>query len=53
MASDYLKENRYSQTQIAFMLGYSDQSNFARAFKRRTGQSPGEFRKVSLDTSHV
>ena len=53
MARDYLKENRYSQTQIAFMLGYSDQSNFARAFKRRTGQSPGEFRKVSQDTSHV
>ena len=50
MARSYLEEDRYSQTQIAFMLGYSDQSNFSRAFKRWTGQSPGEFRKSSQDT---
>jgi AraC-like DNA-binding protein len=49
MAKGYMQEHRYSQTQIAFMLGYSDQSNFSRAFKRRTGQSPGEFRNANQD----
>lgn len=47
LAKSYLKEDRYSQIQIAFMVGYSDQSNFSRAFKRWTGQSPGEFREAS------
>ena len=27
------------------MVGFSDQSNFARAFKRWTGMSPGQFQK--------
>ncbi len=53
MARSYLQEGRYSQAQVAFMLGYSDQSNFSRAFKNWTGQSPGEFGKASQDTSHV
>ena len=53
MARDYLRQHRYSPTQIAFMLGYSDQSNFSRAFKNWTGQSPGEFRKASQGVPHV
>ena len=34
-----------SLTEIAFLLGYSEQSTFGRAFRRWTGKSPGEFRK--------
>ena len=45
LARKYLRNEDYSQAQVAFMVGFSDQSNFARAFKRWTGQSPGEFQK--------
>ncbi len=46
MAKGYLKEHKYSHAQIAFLLGFSDQSNFSRAFKRWTGQSPGQYQKA-------
>jgi len=47
LATRYLKEGDHSQAQIAFMIGFADQSNFARAFKRWTGLSPGEFQKAA------
>ena len=43
LAEDYLTEGKHSQAQIAFMLGFSDQSNFSRAFKRWTNLSPKQF----------
>lgn len=47
LAERYLKEGDFSQAQIAFMVGFADQSNFARAFKRWTGVSPGEYQKAA------
>jgi AraC-like DNA-binding protein len=47
LAETYLADGRYSQAQVAFMVGFSDQSNFARAFKRWTGMSPGGFQKAA------
>jgi AraC-like DNA-binding protein len=47
LAEQYLKDGRHSQAEIAFMVGFSDQSNFARAFKRWTGKSPGEYRSAA------
>ena len=47
LAEKYLTDGDYSQAQVAFMVGFSDQSNFARAFKRWTGMSPGEFQKAA------
>ena len=47
LAEQYLRDDQYSQAQIAFMVGFADQSNFARAFKRWTGVSPGEFREAA------
>jgi AraC-like DNA-binding protein len=44
LAKDYLRQAHFSVTDVAFLLGFSDQSNFARAFKRWTGHSPTEFR---------
>ncbi len=46
LAEKYLRDGDRSQAEIAYMIGFSDQSNFARAFKRWKGMSPGEFQKT-------
>ena len=43
LAEKYVREGRYSLSQIAYLLGFSDQSNFSRAFRRWTGHSPGHY----------
>jgi len=43
LARDYLEDRQYSHAQIAYLLGFSDQSNFSRAFKRWTGVPPRDF----------
>ena len=45
LAERYLRDPGHSLGEIAFLLGFSDQSNFSRAFRRWTGMSPREFRK--------
>ena len=45
LAERYLEDGEHSQAQVAYMLGFSDQSNFARAFKRWTGFTPSQFRE--------
>lgn len=40
----YVKENHMSLTEITYLLGFSKQSNFSRAFKRWTGSSPKKYR---------
>jgi AraC-like DNA-binding protein len=47
LAEKYLRDGDYTQAEIAYMVGFTDQSNFARAFKRWTGMSPGQFRKTA------
>ena len=44
LAIDYVRDRQYSLSYIAFMLGFADQSNFSRAFRRWTDQSPKEYR---------
>jgi len=44
LACAYLREERYSVTELAFILGFEDASSFARAFRRWTGASPSAFR---------
>ncbi len=46
LAEKYLRDGEHTQAEIAYMIGFSDQSNFARAFKRWTGMSPGQFQKA-------
>ena len=40
----YLQKDKYSLSEIAFLLGFSELSAFSRAFKRWTGKSPAQFR---------
>jgi AraC-like DNA-binding protein len=45
LACAYLREGRYSVTEIAFLLGYDSLSAFARAFKRWTGKPPSAYQQ--------
>jgi AraC-like DNA-binding protein len=45
LAVEYVRESEYALGYIAFLLGFSDQSNFSRAFRRWTGQSPKAYRE--------
>jgi AraC-like DNA-binding protein len=45
LAEQYVREGQYSLSQVAYLLGFSDQSNFSRAFRRWTGHSPGSYSK--------
>ncbi len=47
-AIDLLKTTNLPVEHIATELGYSDLSNFYRAFKKWTGKNPGDFRKKKL-----
>lgn len=44
LAEDYIQKDELSVSEIAYMLGFSDCSNFTRAFKRWTGTTPTEYR---------
>lgn len=45
LAEQYIEQRSLSVTEIAYTLGFSDCSNFSRAFQRWTGCSPTEFRQ--------
>lgn len=45
VALHYLGDHKVSLSEIAFLVGFSDQSNFTRAFRRWTGVPPNEYRK--------
>ncbi len=44
LAVGYLSRKELTITQIAYLLGFSDQASFARAFRRWTGKPPSEYR---------
>ncbi len=50
LASQLLSDSSLSVDQIADRLGYSDASNFAKAFKGWTGASPSHFRQQQADS---
>jgi AraC-like DNA-binding protein len=45
LAIEYVREGGYALGYIAFLLGFSDHSNFSRAFRRWTGSSPKAYRE--------
>jgi len=46
LARQYVRDQSVDLTETAFLLGFSEQSAFSRAFKRWTGQSPREIRNA-------
>ncbi len=46
-AKSYLAQVNIAATEIAYLLGFAEQSSFNRAFKRWAGQTPGEFRRAN------
>jgi AraC-like DNA-binding protein len=44
LALRLVRERQYSLSQVAYLLGFSDQANFTRAFRRWTGSTPSSFR---------
>jgi AraC-like DNA-binding protein len=45
LAREYLADARLSQSEIALLLGYSEQSAFHRAFKREVGLTPRQYQR--------
>ncbi len=47
LARRYLRQPGRSVVETAYLLGFSEPSTFSRAFKRWTGQAPGEYRDTA------
>ncbi|SMF62477.1 AraC-type DNA-binding protein [Alteromonadaceae bacterium Bs31] len=45
LALHYIDESHLSLNEIGYLLGFSEQASFTRAFKRWTGHSPSQYRK--------
>lgn len=46
LAESYMKDTDLAIGEIAYLLGFSSPTAFQRAFKRWTGDSPGQYRKI-------
>ena len=47
LAEQYIRKSNLSISEITYMLGFSEPSNFSRAFKRWTGKSPQSYRHAA------
>lgn len=47
-AGTLLYEEKYSISEISKMIGYKNTSNFTKAFKKHTGYSPSEYKKIPI-----
>ncbi len=49
LALGYMTQSHLSITEIAYLLGFADASNFTRAFRRWTGSAPSKYRATLPD----
>ena len=49
LALGYVRDPGLSLLDIAYLLGFSEQSAFQRAFKRWTGATPGDYRRQETE----
>ena len=47
IAKQFIQDKSMDLTEVAFLLGFAEQSTLSRSFKRWTGQSPMKFRKAA------
>jgi AraC-like DNA-binding protein len=47
-AIDYLRTSTYTQSEIAYLTGFSDQSHFIRVFRQHTGMTPSSYKKIMV-----
>jgi AraC-like DNA-binding protein len=47
LATQYLRDSSRSVNEVTFLLGFSEPSNFCRAFKRWTGMAPAQYRETA------
>jgi AraC-like DNA-binding protein len=47
VAKSYLAQGDIAGTEVAYLLGFAEQSSFNRAFKRWSGQTPTEYRRAN------
>ena len=47
LARQYIEQSQLSINEITFLLGFSEPSNFSRAFRRWNGQPPSEYRSAA------
>lgn len=50
LAQNYIDDSQLSVSEIAYLLGFSDQGNFTRAFKRWFGATPSEWRRRRMQS---
>jgi transcriptional regulator GlxA family with amidase domain len=50
MASELLRSQTVSVSQVAFRVGFVSETSFARTFKRHFGVAPGAFRRPEEET---
>jgi two-component system response regulator YesN len=50
MSKKLLEDHTIPLVDVAYLVGYEDQSYFSKVFKSRTGISPGKFRKLKGQT---
>ncbi|PHN95718.1 AraC family transcriptional regulator, partial [Tenacibaculum discolor] len=46
LAKRYVNDARLTLSDVAMMLGFTEQSSFTRAFRRWYGKSPGDYRRL-------